>query len=350
MKSRAWPVLMLLACGGALSVIEACSTTGPDADPRQNGCIGALCYDGSEGGVLDGPPADASTTDAPTGYGDPLAGTTRIGTLIKGKYGYVGGPVWIGTKLLFSDVNVGTMFQLNADQTVTSFRTGSGGAFGNAVDTQGRLVTCEGNRGRVTRTDAQLGNPTPVASTFNGSRFNAPYGVIARADGNIYFTDLVYGNPPDGGFPQDKMAVYRVAPGGAATRIAFDFTAPSGIALSPDGSALYVVDNADNRLLVANLNPDGSVKGTFGKVVDTDGGDGIAVDRAGNLYVAGKAGILVFDKTGKALGIITLAVGTPSGCAFGGADKKTLYITSNNGGGDVATGLYSITLNVPGLP
>ena len=61
-------------------------------------------------------------------------------------------------------------------------------------------------------------------------------------------------------------------------------------------------------------------------------------------------GIKVFDKAGQSLGTITLPAGNPSNCTFGGPDKQTLFITSNAGGGNAATGLYSIHLNVPGLP
>lgn len=69
----------------------------------------------------------------------------------------------------------------------------------------------------------------------------------------------------------------------------------------------------------------------------------MAVDDAGNLYVAAQGGVQVFDKTG-ATKIGTITVGEqPANCTFGGGDRKTLYITAR-------TGLYSIKLNVPGLP
>jgi gluconolactonase len=72
------------------------------------------------------------------------------------------------------------------------------------------------------------------------------------------------------------------------------------------------------------------------------GGDGMAVDTAGNVYVAGSGGIFVFDSGGGPLGTITVPE-VPANCTFGGADGKTLYITAR-------AGLYSIRLNVPGLP
>jgi gluconolactonase len=103
-------------------------------------------------------------------------------------------------------------------------------------------------------------------------------------------------------------------------------------------------------VLGAQLNADGTLSGTFQKLVDADGADGMAVDDRGNLYIAATAGILVFDKTGARLGSVTIPQGAPSNCTFGGSDRKTLFITSNLGAGNPATGLYSIKLNLPGLP
>jgi gluconolactonase len=349
MTKRKWPMLMLLVTVGVLSAAEACSETGPDAGPRTNGCIGAACY---EGGAEDGggnPSDGGPTTDGPVTYGDPLAGTTKAATLVKGGFQFTEGPVWIGDKLLFSDTSASTIHTLAPGGAITVFRQPSGGANGNAVDSQGRLITCESNRGRVTRTDTALANPNVISGTFNGKGFNSPNDVIARADGNVYFTDPFFGTVPDGGLPQDKEAVYRIAPtGGNPTRLAYDFSKPNGIALSPDGNTLYVVDSGS--VFSAALGGDGSLSGTFTKVLDAAGGDGMAVDLANNLYIAATGGIQVFDKAGTALGTITLPAGTPSNCTFGGTDRQTLYITSNNGNGDAATGLYSIHLNVPGLP
>ena len=91
----------------------------------------------------------------------------------------------------------------------------------------------------------------------------------------------------------------------------------------------------------APVNPGGTV-GTFTKLADVTGGDGMGVDDAGNLYVTASAGVRVFDKAGKSLGTVTVAE-QPANCTFGGADRKTLYITAR-------TSLYRIDLNVPGLP
>ena len=65
------------------------------------------------------------------------------------------------------------------------------------------------------------------------------------------------------------------------------------------------------------------------------GGDGMAVDAEGRLYVTFNPGVQVFDKTGASLGVIPTPRGVIS-VAFAGADKKTLYVVGS--GADDANG------------
>lgn len=67
----------------------------------------------------------------------------------------------------------------------------------------------------------------------------------------------------------------------------------------------------------------------------------MAVDCAGNLYVASDT-VEVFASDGTKLGDITLAA-SPTNVAFGGSDRRTLYITAGSH-------LFAIALNVPGFP
>ena len=72
------------------------------------------------------------------------------------------------------------------------------------------------------------------------------------------------------------------------------------------------------------------------------GGDGLTVDANGNLYITVPAikSIQVIDANGKTLGILTLP-NTPTNCAFAGADRKTLYVTT-------AKVVYALPMQVQG--
>lgn len=120
---------------------------------------------------------------------------------------------------------------------------------------------------------------------------------------------------------------------------------PNGISLSPDESILYVGGTA---LTAHPVMPDGSIgEGQpFGDV--TSGTDGLAVDCAGNVYVAEHAlgQLVIFDAAGTRLpGSLSFAQIT--NVAFGGAENKTLYVTAF---GDNRGTLHSVEMEVPGYP
>jgi gluconolactonase len=351
MINRKWPMLVLLASAGSAAIAVACTTTGPDADPRKSGCISQACYDAmapTGDGAIGSGEGGGGTDAGPGGFPNPLDGINSLAaTLVKGGFQAADGPVWIGGRLLFGDTQSSptVILQLEADNSTTVFRDRANGPSGNAVDNQERLVTCESRTRLVTRSAGMTGAAkTTIASQFGGKPFNSPNDLVARSDGNVYFTDPDYGADPDAAAPrQPKQSVFRIDSAGAVSRVKEYDSEPNGIGLSPDGNTLYVVDTTANVVNVWDVAADGT-PGNEKKFATVTNGDGMAVDKAGNVYVAASDGVLVFDKAGAALGTITVPAPDVAGnCTFGGADGKTLYITAG-------AGLYSIKLNVPGLP
>lgn len=116
--------------------------------------------------------------------------------------------------------------------------------------------------------------------------------------------------------------------------------APNGIRLSPDGRTLYVVDYklpqvwafpVEGPAKLGEGRPFASLS-VVGDPKQVLGGDGLAVDVLGNVWVAvpRASAIVVFDPQGKPLGRIMLP-NYPSNCAFGGPDGRSLYITARDG-------------------
>ena len=139
--------------------------------------------------------------------------------------------------------------------------------------------------------------------------------------------------------------MFAIAPDGALTAEyrGEPTEAPNGVALSPDEDLLYVTDFASSLVRVFDVAPNGSLSEPR-TLVDVADPDGMAVDRAGNLYIASyNAGTVeVFAPDGEHFGSIDLP-GTTSNCAFGDADARTLYITTANA-------LFRVRLAHPGLP
>jgi gluconolactonase len=140
---------------------------------------------------------------------------------------------------------------------------------------------------------------------------------------------------------------------------------PNGIAVSPDGKSLYVVDNnngtpeGNRKVWRFDLSDDGGVRADSRKLVHDfgrgRGGDGMEVDAKGRLYVAAglnvpnppletgdvKAGVYVFTPEGKQVGFVPVLEDMVTNCCFGGADLKTLYITAGHT-------LWSVKVETPG--
>jgi len=240
------------------------------------------------------------------------------------------GPQWMPDEgvLLFSDVSANTIYRVGTDDEITEFRKPSNYANGLAVDPQGRLIAAEAGKRRVTRTESD-GSVVSIADHFEGARLNQPNDVTVRSDGTIYFTDPAFGDA-DANAELDFRGVFRIAPDGRLTAEYRGETseAPNGVALSPDESLLYVTDFFAGVVRVFEVAKDGSLSKarTF---VEVAGPDGMAVDEAGNLFIASYDGgaIEVFAPDSEHWGTIDLPA-SASNCAFGDADGRTLYITT----------------------
>ena len=74
--------------------------------------------------------------------------------------------------------------------------------------------------------------------------------------------------------------------------------------------------------------------------------DGLCTDDRGRIYVANNSddvsAIEVFDSDGRYAGKIAIPA-PPSNCTFGGADRRTLYVTTLHA-------VYEVRVETPGLP
>ena len=263
-----------------------------------------------------------------------------IADKIRDDFQFLEGPVWATgrNELLFSDIPASTIYRYK-DGRFDVFRQPSDQANGNTLDPQGRLITCEHETRRVSRTESD-GSVVALATHYEGKRLNSPNDVVCRSDGSVYFSDPPYGVKPE----LRELAfqgVFQISPSGKAlTLLARDFVKPNGLAFSPDEKILYIADTELGHVRAFDVAPDGSIGNSrvFRKV---ERPDGMRVDVEGRLYVSAMKSVEIFDRTGKKTGEITLPQ-RPANLAFGGADRKTIYLCAR-------TGLYRVRVNVPGL-
>ncbi|MBV8397534.1 MAG: SMP-30/gluconolactonase/LRE family protein [Acetobacteraceae bacterium] len=269
------------------------------------------------------------------------------------------GPVYFrdGGFLLFSDIpNNRILRWLEEDGHLSVFRAPSNYANGNTRDRAGRLITCEHDTRRVTRTELD-GRITVLIDRFEGKPLNAPNDVVVASDGAIWFTDPGYGidGPYEGHKAEAELPrnVYRLDPGtGAAAVVAGDFVRPNGLCFSPDESRLYIVDSGISHGGPAHIRVftvDGArLRG--GRVFAEDFApgmtDGLRTDVDGNVWCSmgwgdpAEDGVRCYAPDGALIGKVYL----PEGCAnlcFGGRKKDRLFMCAS-------TSVYGLYLNAEG--
>lgn len=261
---------------------------------------------------------------------------------------YAEGPLWNPDGyLLFADSPRNRLNRWTPNAGVSVYREPSGFATAFAWDRGGRLLATEHQNRRISRTERD-GTVTTVVDRYRGKRLNSPNDLVVARDGTIYFTDPPYGLPRQSeGKELDFQGVYRLATDGTLTLLARDMPRPNGIGLSRDGRTLYVTDSERAELRALTLTASGvSASRVLAEMRPWKPGvqgvpDGLALDNAGHIFATGPGGVWVFDGNGGRLGVIATPE-TPAACAFGDADRKTLYITAR-------TRLYRIRLKVAGL-
>ena len=268
------------------------------------------------------------------------------------------GPVWFGDGryLLWSDIPNNRMMRWDEETgAVSVFRKPSNNSNGNTRDRQGRLLTCEHDARRVTRTEYD-GTTTVIADRFEGKPLNSPNDIVCKSDGSIWFTD-----PPFGiiGFYEGHVAtpelptnVYRWDPQTKQLAVVTgDVNRPNGLAFSPDESKLYVVEAGITPRVIRAFDvvANGTKLANSRALITAEPAgtpDGLRVDVDGNLWVGwgmgaeGLDGVTIFNADGKRIGRIDLPERCGNLC-FGGVHRNRLFMCGS-------TSMFSVYVNTQG--
>ncbi|MFC9919917.1 SMP-30/gluconolactonase/LRE family protein [Agromyces binzhouensis] len=149
------------------------------------------------------------------------------------------------------------------------------------------------------------------------------------AAGRFYIGSMAYDMAADAG------ALYRLDPDGGLHTALPAVTIPNGLVWSADGARAFHNDTGTATITAYRADPDGRLLDPRVLVrFDSGGGapDGMAIDAEGGLWVAlwGGGAVHRYSPQGALEEVVDVpGAGNVTSCAFGGDDRRTLFITTS---------------------
>jgi len=200
---------------------------------------------------------------------------------------------------------------------------------GLKIHKDGRIFVADYRNG-IMVLDPKSGRIEPLIEWRHTEKLRGVNDLTFASNGDLYFTDqgLTSLSDPTG-------RVYRCTAGGKLECLLYNAPSPNGIVLSPREDVLYVAMTVAASVWRMQPTGDGSAKVRVHTQMICGGADGLAVDEAGNLVIAnvGLGMLWIVDNRGLPLYRIDGCGGNlATNIAYGGPDRKRLYITDSEHG------------------
>ena len=228
------------------------------------------------------------------------------------------------------DIPYGRIFRISPDGGWTQVAEYDGWPNGLKIHRDGRVFIADYRRGLL-HLDPANGTVTPLLESRHSEGFKGVNDVFFAANGDLYFTDQ-----GQTGHQDPTGRVYRLCADGRLDLLIATVPSPNGIVTNLGENQVYVAVTRANAVWRLPLMLDGTVSkaGTFIQLSGGVGGpDGLALDMDGGVIVAHLGmGVWRFDAHGRPTHHMGEAGSFWTNVAFGGVDRRTLYIVDSGAG------------------
>lgn len=242
--------------------------------------------------------------------------------------GYSEGPTWVKGELYFCS---GALLRVDAKGEVHKHLDIN--PAGTALRGDGHLLICD-NKHKALLNLAPDGTFVTIADKFEQQPLNSLNDLTIDARGNVYWTD-----PAGSSLDKPIGSVFRVARDGKVDRVATGLAFPNGLDVDPAGKFLYVIESQSKKILRYPVPADGKPceKPEMFYDLGGSGGDGLAFDVNGNVWVADfhrpetKQGrITVLTPQAKVVGQYDVPAKVVSNITFGGPEFDEIFCTTGD--------------------
>lgn len=221
----------------------------------------------------------------------------------------------------------GQIYRVDPGQVATQVATTEGWTLGLAADAEGRIYACDPVNHAVFRFTPVTGAMDLISAGAPDRPFVTPNWGAFGPDGTLYISD-------SGGWKRRDGAILTIGSGERTavwTQSTVDF--PNGLAVSPDGRELWVLESTPGRLVRIPILADGTA-GPREVLVDLSGTvpDGIAFATDGSVVIACYRPDAVLRWRAD-LGIEVLAhdpegteLAAPTNCVFHGPGRSQIAV------------------------
>jgi sugar lactone lactonase YvrE len=241
------------------------------------------------------------------------------------------GPFWdvANNRLLVMDMLAGTVVAVDADGNTRRYEL-SGVAAALRARQRGGYVLATENRFLLLGPELTVQTALPPVFTDPLIRMNDGG---CDPQGRFYCGTMAYAETPGAG------TLYRLDPDGSVSVTLREVTISNGLQWNAAGDTVFYVDTPTGRVDRFHFDPGTGAftdRQTFAEISGGGYPDGMAIDEENGLWVAlwGGSAVHRYDATGRLDLVVELPVSNVTACAFGGPERRTLFITTSRQGLD----------------
>ena len=271
-------------------------------------------------------PAELGITGRKSTWAEIQFGGAETPTFLEGPAFDRQGNLWV------VDIPWGRLLKITPTGEVTVGAEYDGEPNGLKFHKDGRGFICDHRHG-IMVFDPATGTVEPYLERSSLERFKATNDLVFAANGDIYFTDQGQTSLAD---PSGRLYRLRAANGRLECLLS-NIPSPNGLVLNKAENVLFLAVTRANAIWKITLLGNGDIAkvGTWIQMSGGNGPDGLAIDEDDNLAVChvGFGAVWLFSAKGEPM----LRIDAPdkngvagvmtTNCAYGGPDRKSLYIT-----------------------